>query len=56
MSEKGKLIVLSAFDRVDGELVPAFEPREMPTEDRAVNEAKLIASKAHGCHRVEARR
>lgn len=33
---KTKLIVLMAFDRgEDGELVPAFEPREMPDEARA---------------------
>lgn len=48
MSEKGKLIVLAAFDWIDGELVPAFEPRQMPTEDRAIYEAKLMASKHTG--------
>ncbi len=36
MSEHAKLIVLVAFDYdEDGNLQPAFEPREMPNEDRA---------------------
>lgn len=36
MNTTGKLIVVAAFDRGDdGELVPAFEPREMPDERRA---------------------
>ena len=36
-AQKTKLIVLLAFDRGDdGELLPSFEPREMPDERRAV--------------------
>jgi hypothetical protein len=39
-----KLIVLWAFDQgEDGELVPAWEAREMPDERRAVMKAKEIA-------------
>ncbi len=38
------LIVLLAFDRdEEGELRDAFEPREMPSEDRAIRAARLIA-------------
>jgi len=41
--------VLAAFDKgEDGELVPAFEPREMPSEERAVREAKGMASRHVG--------
>jgi hypothetical protein len=41
----GKLIVLCAFDRDEetGELVAAFEPREMPDERRAVLAAKEMS-------------
>ncbi|MHB1173215.1 MAG: hypothetical protein ACYCZY_12135 [Lacisediminihabitans sp.] len=36
MGTLGKLIVIAAFDRdEEGELVPAFEPREMQDERRA---------------------
>lgn len=48
MKKKEKLIVLAAFDWIGKELIPAFEPREMPTEDRAIYEAKLIAAKHSG--------
>lgn len=38
-----RLIVLWAFDRTDeGELVPAWDAREMPDERRAVARAKEI--------------
>lgn len=38
------LIVMLAFDRdEEGELRDAFEPREMPTEERAIRAAKVIA-------------
>ena len=38
------LIVLLAFDRdEEGELRDAFEPREMPSEDRAIRAARGIA-------------
>jgi hypothetical protein len=44
MSATGKLIVLAAFDRNDeGELVAAFDPRQVDTAGRAVREAKLLA-------------
>jgi hypothetical protein len=42
--EKGKLIVLAAFDKNDdGELVPAFDPRQVDNEDRAKRDAKMLA-------------
>lgn len=44
-----KLIVLMAFDKNDdGELVPAFEPRQLDDEARAKREAKAIADKHAG--------
>ena len=44
MAEKGKLIVLAAFDKNDdGELIPAFEPRQVDTEERAKREARILA-------------
>ena len=46
---KTKLIVLMAFDRGDdGELLPAFEPREMPDERRAISAAKDLALRHPG--------
>jgi hypothetical protein len=43
------LIVLLAFDRdEEGELRDAFEPREMPSEDRAIRAAKTIAGQHAG--------
>jgi hypothetical protein len=48
-AKKTKLVVLAAFDKgEDGELVPAFEPREMPSEERAVREARQMASRHVG--------
>jgi hypothetical protein len=42
------LIVVWAFDKgEDGELAPAFEPREMMSEDRAIGHARLLATQ-HG--------
>ena len=39
------LIVVWAFDKgEDGEVVPAFDPREMPDERRAIAAAKLAAA------------
>jgi hypothetical protein len=44
-----KLIVLWAFDRgEDGELVPAWDAREMPDERRALITAKSIAGRHAG--------
>ena len=54
MSEAGepkptKLIVLLAFDRSeDGELLPAFEPREMRDEGTAIRTAKELARRHVG--------
>lgn len=43
MSTKGKLIVLAAFVRnEDGELVPAFDPRQVETAARARLDALLL--------------
>lgn len=49
MSEKGKLIVLAAFDRSeDGNLVPAFEPRQFDSIDLALQEALGMADRHVG--------
>jgi hypothetical protein len=46
---KLKLIVLMAFDRgEEGELVPAFEAREMPDERRAVQTAQEMSHRHDG--------
>ncbi len=38
------LVVMWAFDKNDeGDIVPAYEPREMPDERRAIAAAKLAA-------------
>jgi hypothetical protein len=45
---KVKLIVLMAFDRgEDGDLLPAFEAREMPDKRRAIQMAKELSHR-HG--------
>ena len=44
-----RLVVLMAFDRGEnGELLPAFEAREMQSEERAVRTAKELAGKHDG--------
>jgi len=44
-----KLIVLCAFDRdEEGALQPAFEPREMPDERRAVSLAREMSHRHAG--------
>lgn len=44
-----KLVVLAAFDRDDeGELRPAFEPREMRDEDQARRQALMIKDQHAG--------
>lgn len=49
MSTKGKLIVLAAFNKSEeGELVPAFDPWQVDTEDRAKREGRLIADQHVG--------
>jgi hypothetical protein len=44
------LVVLCAFDKdtETGDLVPAFEPREMPDESRAIAAAKELSRKHAG--------
>jgi len=45
MAAPTKLIVLMAFLRdEDGNLQPAFEPREMQSEERARHEARMMAA------------
>lgn len=49
MSTKGKLIVLEAFNKNDdGELVPAFNPRRIDTEDQAERDARRLARSCAG--------
>jgi hypothetical protein len=49
MSSSGRLIVLAAFDKDDeGNLVPAFEPRQVDTEDKAKREARMMADSHAG--------
>lgn len=49
MSSKGKLIILAAFTRTDdGDLVPAFEPKQVDTEDRAVRQARMMVGSYAG--------
>ena len=44
-----KLIVVAAFDRnEDGELVPAFDPQQQQSEERATRLAKGLAGKHAG--------
>lgn len=46
---KTKLVVLAAFDKgEDGELVPAFEPREVASEEKAMREARSLAERHVG--------
>lgn len=43
MSGSGRLIVLAAFDKDDeGNLAPAFEPRQIDTEEQAKREAQMM--------------
>lgn len=47
--KKPKLIVVAAFNRnEDGDLVPAFDPRQMHSEDAARRLAKLVESEHAG--------
>jgi hypothetical protein len=49
MSTKGKLIVLAAFVKTDdGELVPAFDPRQVDTAVRAKHDAIMLGDKYAG--------
>ena len=49
VATKGKLIVLAAFNKNDeGDLVPAFDPRQVDTEERAKREARMMADQYAG--------
>jgi hypothetical protein len=49
MSTKGKLIVLAAFVKNDdGELVPAFDPRQVDSEERARRDAIMLGESYAG--------
>lgn len=49
MAQTGKLIVLSAFTKTDdGELIPAFEPRQIDTEEKAMRIARSMAPEYAG--------
>lgn len=44
MTARPKLIVLAAFNETDeGEMTPAFDPRQFDSEERAIREARKIA-------------
>jgi hypothetical protein len=47
--QKPKLIVMAAFNENDeGELVPAFDPKQYDSEERATREAKMLKDKHVG--------
>ncbi|WP_026226753.1 hypothetical protein [Hoeflea sp. 108] len=47
--KKPRLIVVAAFNRnEDGDLIPAFDPRQMQSEDAARRLAKMIESEHVG--------
>lgn len=47
--KKPKLVVVAAFNRnEDGDLVPAFDPRQMQSEDAAKRLAKMVESEHAG--------
>lgn len=49
MSTKGKLIVLVAFVKNNyGELIPAFDPRQVDSVDHARRDARLMAGQYVG--------
>ena len=49
MANAGKLIVLMAFDENDdGDLIPALEPKQIDTEERAIREARALSSRHVG--------
>jgi hypothetical protein len=48
-AKKAKLIVMAAFDeKDDGDLTPAFDPKQYDSEERAVREAKMLKDKHAG--------
>lgn len=48
MSNKGKLIVLAFVKNDEGNLVPAFDPRQGDIEERAKREARMMAGQYAG--------
>ena len=49
MALTGKLIVLAAYSKTDdGELLPAFEPRQVETEEKAMRFARAMAREYAG--------
>ncbi|EUB97336.1 hypothetical protein PMI07_000912 [Rhizobium sp. CF080] len=49
MSTSGKLIVLAAFTKDDeGNLIPAFDPRQVDNEERAKRDARMMADQYDG--------
>lgn len=49
MAQTGKLIVLTAFTKTDdGELIPAFEPRQIDSEEKAMRIARSMAAEYAG--------
>lgn len=49
MSKTGKLIVLAAYTRSDdGDLIPAIEPRQIDTEEKATRLARVMAEQYAG--------
>jgi hypothetical protein len=49
MTQTGKLIVLAAYSKTDeGELVPAFEPRQIDSEEKAKRLARSMAHEYAG--------
>lgn len=49
MNKTTKIIVLAAFDDDgEGNLIAAFQPREMQSEERAKQEARMMAGRHAG--------
>ncbi|KNY18245.1 hypothetical protein AKG11_03685 [Shinella sp. SUS2] len=49
MAQTGKLIVLAAYSKTDdGDLLPAFEPRQIETEEKAMRIARTMAGEYAG--------
>lgn len=49
MAQSGKLIVLAAYTKTeDGELMPAFEPRQIDGEEKARRLARVMAAEYAG--------
>ncbi len=49
MTQPGKMIVLAAYSKTDdGELLPAFEPRQIESEEKAMRLARAMAGEYAG--------